>query len=219
MVVSALGMRMWLGQSAQALCDRACSAAYLAYVTLRAWLKSLLCMSHARPQHEPRAYRVYVFNEGPQPGYYKEVPVTYFDPATWEADAREITKWSAFRMEVRYTFRHKKYRMVLRPGDPCPFPPYDEPAATSCRMPKGVLSARLQGPLGSDIDCDVTQRVMKYQGPKGDFHAGLGLKLKLQDMFPFDDQADNSARFSHLRIMDTTARLHDLSYTGNPELK
>lgn len=168
--------------------------------------------------HEPRAYRVYVFNEGEEPGFFKEIPVTFFDAASWEADAREITKWTSFRMEVRYTFRHKKYRLVLRPGDTCTFPPYHEPSAPACRLPKGVLSARLQGPLGSDIDCDVTQRVMKYQGPKGDFHAGLGLKVRLHDMFPFDDHADNTTRFSHLRMMDTTARLHDLSYSGNPEL-
>lgn len=198
---------------------RAAYLAHLAWVVARAWARSTFGGGQPGSQHGPAIYRVYAFNEASDgESYHREIPVKYFDPATWEADVRKLTEWQSFRVEVRYTFRHKKYRMVLHPGDACAFPPYTEAAAPACRLPKGVLSARLQGRLGSGIDTDVTARVMKYQGPRGDFHAGLGLHVRMHDMFPFDDHADNSARFSHLRIMDTAARLHDLPYADNPEV-
>lgn len=166
--------------------------------------------------HGPKAYRIYAFNEGGGEGFHRELSCRTFRPGSWEQDTRASTGWDSFRVEVRYMFRHKKYRMVLRPGDACAFPPYPEPSAPACRLPLGVLSARLQGPKGSDIDCDVTSRVLKYQGPKGDFHAGLGLRVRLKDMFPFDDHSDNVARFSHLRVVDTTARVADMPYAHNP---
>jgi hypothetical protein len=168
--------------------------------------------------HGPEAYRVYVFNEGGGEGFHRELSVRNFHMDSWEQDTRALTGWDSFRVEVRYMFRHKKYRMVLRPGDACAFPPLPEPSAPACRLPQGVLSARLQGPKGSDIDSDVTLRVLKYQGPKGDFHTGLGLRVRLKDMFPFDDHCDNAARFSHLRIVDTTARIADLPYAPNPRM-
>lgn len=194
---------------------RALAAVHLAWVFCRAWLKLGLLPAAPR-DHGPTAYRIYVFNEGEGPGFHREVAPMYLNPGTWEQDIRDLTGWEAFRVEVRYTFRHKKYRMVLHPGDACVFPPYKEPAAPACRLPKGVLSARLQGRPGSDIDTDVTARVMKYQGPRGDFHAGLGLHVRVHEMFPFDDNVDNGARFTHLRIMDTMARLHDLPFASNP---
>ena len=201
---------------------------HLAWVYARSWLRTLCRLTpwwcRDTTNHGPTVYRVYVFNEGEnaQDGpeeFYRELSPRYLNPSTWEDDVREMTGWTTFRVEVRYTLRHKKYRMILRPGDSYTCHPYQEPSAPACRLPKGVLSARLQGPLGSDIDCDVTQRVMKYQGPRGDFHAGLGLAVKLQDMFPFDDHVDNTIRFTHLRIMDTMARLHDFAYATNPALK
>ena len=169
--------------------------------------------------HGPTAYRIYAFNhEGGGLGFHRELSLRTFRPDSWEQDTRALTGWDSFRVEVRYMFRHKKYRMILRPGDACVFPPYPEPSAPACRLPQGVLSARLQGPKGSDIDCDVTARVLKYQGPKGDFHAGLGLRVYLKDMFPFDDHSDNAARFSHIRVVDTTARVTDLPYAPNPRM-
>lgn len=174
----------------------------------------------ATSSHGPRAYRVYAFNESEtDQGFYREISPRYFDSSTWEQDVRDMTGWARFRVEVRYIFRQKKYRMILRPGDCAAFPPYQEPAAPACRLPKGVLSARLQGPKGSDIDSDVTSRVLKYQGPRGDFHAGLGLTVHVHDMFPFDDNQENCSRFSHLRVMDTMARLTDLPYEENPAMR
>ncbi len=190
------------------------------YVMARSYARQLLGVP-APAAGSPRVYRVYLFNEGPDTdaaGYHRELSPRYLDPDTWERDVRELTGWAAFRVEIRYEFRHKKYRMVLRPGDAMALPPYADASAPSCRLPKGVLSARLQGPLGSGIDCDVTSRVMKYQGPRGDFHSGLGLEVRMHDMFPFDDVSDNCARFTHLRIMDVTGRLLDLPFGSNPAL-
>ena len=195
----------------------AVSLAYLTWVMLRSWMRCTFCTASPR-EHGPTAYRVYLFNEGPGEGFYRTVPPRYFNPETWEDDVRALTGWVRFRAEVRYVFRHKKYRMVLHPGDACVFPPYEEPAAPACRLPKGVLSARLQGPPGSGIDTDVTHRIMKYQGPRGNFHADLGLHVRMHDMFPFDDQDDNRERFTHLRIIDTMARMCDLPYALNPRV-
>lgn len=192
---------------------------HYAVVNVRAWIRHATGWCAPPREHQPAAYRIYVFNEGEGEGFYREISPRVFEPATWEEDVRELTGWTAFRVEVRYTFRHKKYRMVLHPGDECVFPPYAEPTAPACRLPKGVLSARLQGPLGSSVDVDVTSRVMKYQGPRGDFHAGLGLHVRVQDMFPFDDHSDNEVRFSHLRAMDTSARLIDMPYADNPHVR
>lgn len=201
------------------LIHRVLTYLHLYWVRLRSWARHALGWVAAPQDHQPSAYRIYAFNEGEGEGFYREISTRMFEPSTWEADVRELTGWTAFRLEVRYVFRHKRYRMVLHPGDDCAFPPYAEPSAPACRLPKGVLSARLQGPLGSQVDADVTARVMKYQGPRGDFHGGLGLHVRLQDMFPFDDHADNETRFSHLRIMDTSARLIDLPYADNPAVR
>lgn len=203
----------------------ACRSAWLRmWYRLVAWVSRVVGLSAAVAptpvpmRHGPEAYRIYAFNEGGDAGFHREIPVRYFSAESWERDVHELTGWDAVRVEVRYALRHKKYRMVLRPGDACTFPPYPEPSAPACRLPRGVLSARLQGAPGSGIDTDVTARVLKYQGPKGDFHAGLGLRVRLHDMLPFDDHADNALRFTHLRIVDTHGRVADLSYADNPEV-
>lgn len=199
---------------------------HLVAVLARSWVRTTVKTARAAGAaaggggHGPSAYQVYVFNEDEgqrDGGFHCDMSPTFLSPSTWEQDARDYTSWSKFRVELRYVFRNKRYRMVLRPGDACIFPPYESDASEPrCRLPKGVLSARLQGPPGSGIDHDVTSRVLKYQGPRGDFHSGLGLRVRLQDMFPFDDHSDNGARFTHLRVLDTMARVHDLSYALNP---
>jgi hypothetical protein len=208
--------------AASAMWTRLACGIHLAWIVAKSWWRRLLGLqASSRDHHAPAIYRIYAFNESQHPGcpgFYRELSPAYFDPATWERDAKDLTGWPRLRVEVRYMFRHRKYRMVLHDGDACQFPPYGDPATPACRLPKGVLYARLQGPLGSDVDWDVTSRVMKYQGPRGDFHASLGLHVTMHDMFPFDDHADNAERFSHLRIMDTAATLHDLPYDENPRI-
>ena len=157
----------------------------------------------------------------------RDVPVSYeltrflgHEPrrvADWASVARDHARWEpedgSVRLEVRYTAHGKPYRLLLREKDILDFPPYD-PAEPRCPFPKGIISARLLNPEKS-VDHDVTARVVKYQGPKGDFHAGLGAYVRVQDMFPFDDQVDNAARFKVLRVMDVTGRVRDFSYADN----
>ena len=183
-----------------------------------------LAWSAAARRHDatPRVYRVYAFNEddlGDGGDFYKELPPCFLDFETWEQDVREHTGWTSVKVEVRYevidprNHQARKYRMVLRPGSTCAIPD-----ATRIRRHGGIMSARLQGARGSTIDTDVTARVLKYQGPRGDFHAAQGVRLRVQDMFPFDDHVDNAARFSHLRLVNARGRVVDLPYTQNPDV-
>lgn len=197
------------------------TACRLAWVAARSWVRAVLGAAVSRDD-EPVVYRVYAFNSnaGDDSGFFREISPRHFNPATWEADTGRATGWPAFRVEVRYRLRGRKHRMVLHRGDACSFPGRHA-GQPVCRLPKGVLSARLQGPPGSNVDVDVTSRVMKYQGPRGDFHAGAGLRVRLHEMFPFpfDDGDDDGGSFTHLRIIDTMARLHDLPYGANPVVR
>lgn len=165
---------------------------------------------------------VHVLNEDPDEigGYHRDITLE-FRPESWEDDARDLTDWDAFRVEVRYVLGGQKYRMVLRPGDACVFPPYGgddgAPAEAGRGMspPRGVLAAAL---VGENRETDVTSRVRKYQGPRGDFHAGLGLKTRVKDMFPFDDHDDNARRYHTLRVIDAAARVAHFDYAAAVDL-
>lgn len=135
--------------------------------------------------------------------HFHELPARFFDPDTWEADALDATGWGAVRLEVRYRMQGRKFRMVLRPGDTCVFPPRPGKFANLC-----VLAASLRCKTGA-LDIDVTPRVLKYQGPKRDFH---GTRITVRDMFPFDDHDDNATRFSHLKVVDSFARTTEIPY-------
>jgi hypothetical protein len=112
------------------------------------------------------------------------------------------------RMEVRYRAAGRKYRAVLRPGDPFP----DVSPPTGFHPPRGVLSAKLYDPTTAR-GVDVTARVRKYQGPLGDFHAGQGLRVDARDIFPHDVD-ENSV----LEILDTGCRTHYLILKSTPDL-
>ena len=172
-----------------------------------------------------RMYQAHAFLDSPPTT--RDVPMSYeltrflgHEPqrvADWASVAREHARWTAedgsVRLEVRYTAHGKPYRLILREKDTLSFPPYD-PAEPRCPCPKGIISARLVNPE-KNVDHDVTPRVCKYQGPKADFHAGLGAYVRVQDMFPFDDQADNAVRFKSMRVMDVTGRVREFSYADN----
>lgn len=193
---------------------RARLSAALAVAWLRVHVHDTLGCSPPPPCDDWQVYRVYAFCEDNEDGFFKEVAVRTFRWDSWESDVRAATGWRTFRVEVRYTIRNRKFRMIMRLGDHgARFPPYDTPRP-ACRFPRGVLSARLCGKDadGSPIDVDVTARVIKYQGPHADFHAKLGLVVRVSDMFPFDDADDNRARFQALRVTDALARMRDFRY-------
>ena len=187
----------------------------------RAFDRATAALAKACPWHRhptPRVYKVYVFNEDDTDGdFYKAMPPYLLDLYDWEASVREHTGWENIRVEIRYRAvdarnqETQKYRMVLRPGERCMLL-----GADRIRRHGGIMSARLQGPKGSTIDTDVTSRVLKYQGPLRDFHGAQGLHVTVHDMFPFDDHADNAARFSHLRLVNARGHVVDLPYDSNP---
>jgi hypothetical protein len=198
--------------------------------------------THAPPPSPPpqpvtgRVYRAYAFKEEDDTSttgdaehdestFYTAIPTYIFHDNHWEklderlaTIVRRETGWSKYRVEVRYAFGANKYRMVLRPGDQAtvlPWQSHDAPANGR----GGIMSARLQGPIGSQLDCDVTSRVCKYQGARCDFHAWLGARVKVQDMFPFYDHDDNALRVSHLRVVDSDGQIHDFEYSKNPVIR
>ncbi|KAI8108521.1 hypothetical protein M9434_006546 [Picochlorum sp. BPE23] len=95
--------------------------------------------------------------------------------------------------EVRYKFRGKKYRIVLR-GDAL-IEGYRKKSllssldtvfhstgmAGTVTLQKAVLR-RFYG-WSMDTEEDVTSRVLKYAGPQGDFYRPYGLSCRICDMF------------------------------------
>ena len=190
--------------------------ARMAYAGASAWLRVRLCT--AKRRDDWAVYRVYAFEEpdnrddnvDDEGGHvadghkFHELPARFFDPDTWEDDAKDATGWDRLRVEVRYRVGGNKFRMVLRPGDECVFPP--PPRARG--FPLAVLAASLHG----GVDVDVTRRVLKYQGATRDFH---GTHVTVRDMFPFDDHDDNAHRYSALQIVDTLARVRSIPYLSD----
>lgn len=129
-----------------------------------------------------------------------------FRPEAWEHSVRLATGWkrAPLRVEVRYLAHGKKFRLVLRPGDTCTFPPYTQRHRGG---PKGVMAAEL---CGEETTVNITPRVLKYQGPLKDFHLGLGLRVGVVDMFPYDDAQELDMRFHTMRIVDAHARTVDI---------
>ena len=199
----------------------------LTYAGASAWLRVRLCTAQRR--NDWAVYRVYAFEDfentdssadgdSAPPAHeehntsdehisnehkFHELPARFFNPETWEDDARDATGWDRLRLEVRYRVGTQKFRMVLRPGDVCVFPP--PPRARG--FPLTVLAASLHG----SIDVDVTHRVLKYAGFNRDFH---GTRVTVRDMFPFDDHDDNAQRYTHMRVIDTLARTHTIPYAS-----
>lgn len=127
-----------------------------------------------------------------------------FTPEAWEATVRLVTGWESapLRVDVRYLSYGRKYRLILRPGDACAFAEFPERHRGG---PKGVMAAELVGE--DDVVVDITRRVLKYQGPAKDFHAGMGARVGVTDMFPYDDAQELRANFGELRVIDAHANV------------
>jgi hypothetical protein len=113
----------------------------------------------------------------------------------WEELVRETyPEWETWRLEVRYMYLQRKYRLVLRPGDTLEWPPSTE----KILGPTGVLSACLIPKDGDPSgEVDITARVKKYCGPDFAFKYGV----RIRDMFPFDDIETNAAHFAAVRMI------------------
>ena len=206
---------------ARAAAAKLCAAAAKSWAALRlawawawAWLTVRLFAGSRRRCDDWAVYRVYAFEESSDTAHenhkFHELPARFFNPDTWEEDALDATGWDQVRVEVRYSVRGQKFRMVLRRGDTCAFPPVARRASLSC-FPLTVLAASLHG----DVDVDVTRRVLKYQGAAKDFH---GTRVTVRDLFPFDDHDDNAERFRCLRVIDSWARVTLIPYTSTTSI-
>lgn len=184
------------------------------WALFKTWVKNLLGFYGRAPPATWALKKIYVFNEGPEPGVVREFDPARFPLDVWETHVEDATGWTQFRLEIRYAVKGHKYRLVLRQGDPVIFPPYQDfwPAR---RGPSGIVSASLIRRRDQKA-VDVTDRVRKYSGPHADWHEGLSSELRLHDMFPFDDHDDNAERFECLRAWDVRTGLRQWDYAPNP---
>ena len=147
---------------------------------------------------------------------------SWFHPDHWEEDVETFVGWRRVRIDVRYVHtsafgKRTKYRMVLRNGDRCVFPPILPSPGTGLR---GVLAARLVPGVPDASPVDVTARVIKYAGPARDFHAVHGLSVRPLDCFPCDDHDALAERFDALVILDAaTFEEKSFSLADNPAIQ
>jgi hypothetical protein len=197
-------------------------------------LWSMYIFSHLEtkcPDRDPTITAVYAFCEDTPPSIDDDpdwtdvlkVPVDQFSFETFEDATWKPAEWTSYRVEVRYVYMNKKYRIVLRRGERAVLPPCRAEEGkcgagagggrAKIRLPRGVLSARLASRDEDPTDdIDITGRVKKYAGPWGNFHA---TSLRVRDMFPFDDHESNADRFAGVRIVDAWGRTKLFSYVDN----
>ena len=107
----------------------------------------------------------------------------------------EVDESEAPRLEIRYVSNGKKFRAIAKRGK---FPKLDDTAAA----PK-ILSATLVSSPEGDTHLDITNRVLKYMGPRGDWY---GTSVKAIDMFPNYDTSHMAERGYDIVVVDN--RLH-----------
>ena len=187
---------------------------YLKYTTLYA--KSVL---RGFFQKDTKViYKTYVFSEE------EDDDVLFHEVTNLSIDEiKQHITIGAYRIEIRYAVNGKKYRAIVRESDDVKFPFRKE---MGINLKPTITSALLilkdtdnhdheSHGSGSGSGHDVTDRISKYFGPNRDFNHGKGVKIFVQDMFPFDDHEDNSERFSVLRLHMSDGKYHDFDYEQN----
>ena len=181
----------------------------LAWVWCKARWRAQRQCGHDEGHHRAKIVKVYAFNETDDAYGYREI-TRYFVPETWEQDVRDATQWKFFRVEIRYILHKQKYRLVLRQGDVCAWPPKHDAGMVG---PRRILTAALHANNGARRD--VTGRMNKYFGPKANYHQQA---LNIHDCFPFDDCEYESEYFETLRLIDHTLECHTYSFANNDAL-
>jgi len=153
---------------------------------------------------------------------FKDITEWFIPDEDWKRDIQaEFPDWPDWRVEVRYSYKGHKFRMLLRPDDEFtwPLPVTDEiDSHFHCvRAPHGILAASLLPRPGSGArEMDITTRVQKYAGVTRDFHGTL---VRVHDMFPMDDHEENAGRFSGIRVIsiapETGLRVRVFDYANN----
>jgi len=157
-------------------------------------------------------------NKHPTCLIFNEEEETEFDFFEYAPDMpiEEIQKklrLKKYKIEIRYVVHGHKFRIVVRENEHIHFPIRKELGL----MKPHIISASLLI-KDSGEECDVTKRIRKYFGQNRDFNSGLGLKLFVQDMFPFDDHEDNAERFDALYIGMSDGTDYYFDYAKNAEI-
>ena len=180
----------------------------MSWIAAKSW-------AHARwgtvPSRNVRAYKIYGFNCTDDLDGFHDVYSTKLYPDV--ALVRDAIRWDAYDIEIRYTFRGHKYRVIFRDDDDLTFP---LPREMGLVLAPKLVTAYLVRRDDETFHHDVTERVRKYMGPDRDFHAKHGAYVHVHDMFPFDDNDDNSERFSSLRMVLSTGKILEFDYASNP---
>ena len=156
-----------------------------------------------------KQYKCLVFNEdqGSELDFFE-----YVSNMTIEEIKQKI-RLEKYKIEIRYVVHGRKYRVVVRENENVHLPIRKELGL----MKPNIVSASLLI-KDSEEEYDVTKRVRKYFGQNNDFNSGLGLKLFVQDMFPFDDHEDNAERFDALYICMSNGNGYYFDYGKNAEI-
>lgn len=121
--------------------------------------------------------QILVFDESEDP----DIAIDYVSPKTSFHDLIKMIAIPEYRVEVRYVSHGRKMRYVFRGGEIVHFPPR-RLLELKCR--EGISSACIRYNDGGS--CDVTTRVLKYEGPNRDFNSNSNI-IHVKDMFPFHD--------------------------------
>lgn len=96
-------------------------------------------------------------------------------------DKDDFTDYSAFRVQIAYTFLTNTFYVTHHILDEIVWPIYNVDELSSNSRPQ-IIMACLRRESGEDID--VTDTVSKYAGPKGDFYKGTNAATRVSWMFP-----------------------------------
>jgi len=180
--------------------------ASLAWIGAKAWFRANVWGVEPRGA---QAYKLYAFDQTPPvDGLFHAV----FSPKRHDvSDVRDAIDWEKYKLDVRYTFRGNKYRVLYRHDDDATFPlPRHVGIVVAPKLSSACLVRKDDG-----REIDVTDRVRKYMGPDRDFYKKHGLYVRVQDMFPFDDHEDNSERFQCVRLYLSTGKRLEFDYESN----
>lgn len=170
---------------------------------------------HGKPKHTIQA--VYVFDDAPD-AWIDDFHAVRM-PVVLEGleKIKQVTGYTTVRVELRYKCPHgNKYRLVMR--DTC----WNDQLLRQIHT--GILNDathhEIKGP-GSFIGCqldddpprDCTARMLKYAGPRGDFH---GMEVRCLDMFPFVDKETLKTSYPTMTFLDSEIRMHSVRTVDNP---
>lgn len=110
----------------------------------------------------------------------------------WVDDADESDSPT---LEIRYVFHGKKFRALAKKGEK--FPALAEEGGHV--NPPKVFAATLVATPEGKAHLDITYRMLKYMGPKGDWH---GASVGVRDMFPNHDVSFMEKRGYDIEIVD-----------------